>query len=145
MGDENLVSEIRELVGKLNELAGANVAQLRQSTELNSLLRGKLNDIVWSGMIQLEGESGNWKYQFPFTIDYAAVGFIDSLDAGPYTITSDAMGGTNGPGTFLTGDTLSAVVPMIGKQLFISSTADTDTPPQLFVAIFTTNQPLIAQ
>jgi hypothetical protein len=145
MDDQKFFEALREVVGNLSEITEAQRAQLRQSTELTSLLRGKLNDLLWSGMIQLQGTSGDWTYEQDFVVDFAAVGFIDSLEAGPYTISVDAMGGSNGPGTFQTGVTLSAVVPMVGKHLSIMSTSDSDTAPQLFVTIFTTLQPLISQ
>jgi hypothetical protein len=145
MDDKRFIEALEQLVPALRNIADVADAQLKQSTLLESVLRGKLNGLLFAGMIQLQGSAGNWTYEVDYTVNYASVGFIDSLGAGPYTISVDSMGGSNGPGTFQTGDVLAATVPMIGQHLSITSDSESDTAPQLFIAVFTETQPLIAQ
>ncbi len=135
--EKRLFETLGDLLCKLDRIVDVTNAQLEQNTLTTALLRGSQNSLLQSGMIQLEGSSGAWLWQAAYQVDFASVGYIDSLAAGPYTITTDAMGSDSGIGAFQTGDTLAATIPLIGKQLIISSTSTSDTPPSLFVAIFT--------
>lgn len=145
MDERKFFESLAEVVENLRNLTSVADGQLKQSTDLVSVLRGKLNGTLWAGMVQLQGGANNWSYENDFTVDIAAVGFIDSLSAGPFTFATDAMGGATGPGTFQTGDVLSATFPLIGKHLSIVSTSSSSTAPTLFVAVFSETQPLIAQ
>lgn len=145
MDDKRFFESLEGLAHNLDRLASVANAQLEQSTLITSVLRGKLNGLLLSGMVQLQGVAGAWSYEDDFTVDYAAVGYIDSLGFGPYTIAVDAMGASSGPGTFQTGVTLAGTIPLIGKHLSITSNNAGSTPPSLFVAVFTDAQDLLAQ
>jgi hypothetical protein len=138
-GPLDILHALGDLIPRLDNLASYAEAQLQQSTELMAILRGKVNDQLWAGTIQLTGVTGAWSYSFDFAVDFASVGWADTQGNGPFTISTDATGATKGPGTVNTfsagGD--SGTVPLIGKHLTISSSSSSSTPPTLFVAIFT--------
>lgn len=133
------VKSIEAIAPKLEQLLERWSIDSAQSSESIALLRGKANRLMWSGTIQLKGSSGQWRWNADYTVPFARVAYIDSLGNGPYVISTDATGATTGPGTYTSfnGGGDAALVPLIGRQLFISSAKESDGPINLFIAVFT--------
>lgn len=133
------VEKLDGLLGRLDTLVSFVDASLKQSTESLAILRGKVNNQLYSGTVTLIGTPGSWYYNADFVVDFASVAWADTQGNGPFVISTDGSGATTGPGTINTfaGGKDAGRVPLIGKHLSITSTSQAAGPLTLFIAVFT--------
>jgi hypothetical protein len=138
--DKTALEALVELIPRLDRLVSNMELDREQSSETIALLRGKANDLLWSGTVVLKGSAGSWSTTMDFTVPFARVAYIDSQSLGPYVISTDAMGGAFGPGVYnsFPGGGDAGTVPLIGRHLSITCANAGAGPISLFVAVFTT-------
>jgi len=133
---KNDAVSLEDLIPRLDRLLELFDMQLNQSTETLSLMRTKVNGLMYSGTAVFEGAAGAWRWRMSPVVPFASIGFSDSQSMGPFVIANSADAGDAGPGTYTTAIGASGEIPMIGTTLSITSTAATQ--PRLFVAVFAT-------
>jgi hypothetical protein len=139
MEEPGFFQALKDLVPRLDRVLDNMEIQRQQSSETIALLRGKANNQLYAGTVVLRGGAGAWATAMNFTVPYARVMYIDSGSFGPYMISNDGAGNEYGPGVYNSfaggGDT--GVVPITGRDLFISSSSTSNGPVSLFIAVFT--------
>jgi hypothetical protein len=141
MTNEELLAQ---LLPNLDRLVQHLEKQLEQSTAPVADTRSKVNGALWTGTITFKGAAGNWRYENNFVVPYASVGYVDTGSFGPFVFNVGGNLAQTGPGVYKSyptgGD--SGVVPLIGEHLQITTASESETPPTLFLAVFTEQQDL---
>ena len=125
---------LQSLIETLDPIAKFLEIQLQQSSESIAALRGKANDLLWCGKVQIPA-GGSWDqdYQVPF----ARVGYVDYSSAGAFNFSTDASRSEMGPGTYesFDGGGDSGIFPFIGRHLSVWPVSGDAC--QLFLVVFT--------
>lgn len=109
-------------------------------TALVATLRSHVNNLVYAGMCQAEGGSGQWKRDF--AVPFAAVAFADIGENG-LVISTGSGGETQGPGTLVVPEGGYGCVPLTGRSVNVAvgSIRGAGIGTGFYLAVFTTPQP----
>lgn len=125
---------LQRLITTLDPIAQFLELQLEQSSESIAALRGKANDLLWCGKVQIgAGKSWDQDYQVPF----ARVAYVDFSSAGAFNFSTDAARSEMGAGTYqsFAGGGDSGVFPFVGRHLSVWPVSGDAC--QLFLVVFT--------
>lgn len=127
-------STLQRLIDRLDPIARFIELELEQSSESIAQLRGKANNALWIGKIQIPA-AGSWDadYQVPF----ARVGYVDFSGAGAFHFSTGSGRDEMGAGTYesFAGGGDAGMFPFIGRHLSIWP--DSGDACQLFVVVLT--------
>jgi hypothetical protein len=142
MNNEELLAQ---LLPSLDRLVQHLETQFEQSTQPVADTRSKVNGALWIGTVTFKGVSGNWRYENDFTVPYASIGYVDSGSFGPYVFNTQGNEAKTGPGIYnsFPGGGDSGVIPLFGEHLQVTSESESDSPPTLFLAVFTDVQDML--
>ena len=124
---------MQRLVTTLDPIARFLEIQLEQSSESIAALRGKANNLLWCGKVQIQaGQSWDQDYQVPF----ARVGYVDYSSAGAFNFSTDAGRDVMGAGTYesFAGGGDSGVFPFVGRHLSVWPVSGAAC--KLFIVVF---------
>lgn len=134
---EQIIEFLPPLLENIDRLVARMEIEHEQSSSAIAAFRGKSNQMVFNGMA-IPDANGRWSQDF--TVPFASVAVADMNSIGDLTVTTDAMGGSSGPGTVIIKKGRFACFPLEGRHLSITA----GTPPgTLFVAVYIDLQPIV--
>lgn len=141
---EEALEHLPNLINRIDRLAGIAEREAIQSSEVISLLRGKINDLLFTGTANLVAPSSNptnlVSWQRDFAVPFASVAIANTTTVG-LIVSTDPSAPIAGPGTAIVAPGDAVCVPLIGRVLTIAAQTAPGTPSSCFVVVYADRQP----